>query len=90
LKELVDRSYLGATELPDDHANVSGNMLRYYAFDPGYRHAVSPVTPSVLVEMGYISNRQDLITLRDPEVPARAIAGGILAYLREAGRLPDP
>lgn len=90
LKELVDRSYFAATRLPDDHANVSGNMLHYYAFDPGYRHAVSPVTPSILVEMGYISNRQDLGTLTDPETPARAIATGVLDYLREAGRLPDP
>lgn len=90
LKAWIDASYLDATGLPDDHENVTGNMYRYYAFDPRYRYAVSPVTPSLLIEMGYISNRYDLATLAHPEVPARAIADGILAYLREVGRLPDP
>ena len=90
LKALVDRSYLAATALPDDHENVSGNMLWYYAFDPRYHHSVAPVTPSLLVEMGYISNRSDLAVLTRPEVPAAAIAEGLIAYLREAGRLPAP
>jgi N-acetylmuramoyl-L-alanine amidase len=90
LKRLLDQSYLAATGLPDDDANVSGNMLRYYAFDPTYHHAVSPVTPSVLVEMGYISNVEDLELLTDPAVPARAIAAGLVAYLQTTGRLPDP
>lgn len=90
LKTLLDQRYLSATGLPDDDANVSGNMLRYYAFDPTYHHAVSPVTPSVLVEMGYISNAQDLALLTDPSVPARAIAEGLVAYLQSTGRLPEP
>ena len=90
LKNLVDRSYLAATGIPDDHENVSGNMLQYYAFDPAYTHAVSPVTPSLLIEMGYISNRSDRALLAQPARPAAAIAEGIVAYLRRAGRLPAP
>lgn len=90
LKRFLDDSYLNATGLPDDDSNVSGNMLRYYAFDPTYRHAVSPVTPSVLVEMGYISNDHDLEVLADPTIPARAIAEGLVAYLQSTGRLPNP
>lgn len=90
LKQLLDAAYATRTGLPDDHLNVSGNMLWYYAFDPRYRHAVSPVTPAVLLEMGYISNRRDLGVLRDPAVPAEAIADGILAYLDRVGRLPEP
>ena len=88
LKRAVDASYGAGTSLPDDHENVSGNMLWYYAFDPRYRHAVSPVTPSLLIEMGYISNDHDLDVLSDPEVPAAAIAEGVLAYLEQVGRLP--
>lgn len=90
LKQLVDTAYAAGTGLPDDHENVSGNMLWYYAFDPRYRHAVSPVTPSLLIEMGYISNDRDLDLLLNPEIPAAAIAEGILAYLEHTGRLPDP
>lgn len=90
LKQLVDTAYAAGTSLPDDHENVSGNMLWYYAFDPRYRHAVSPVTPSLLIEMGYISNRSDLDLLADPEAPAAAIAEGVLAYLERVGRLPTP
>ena len=90
LKTLVDASYAEVTGLPDDHDNVSGNMLWYYAFDPRYRHAVSPVTPSLLIEMGYISNDRDLRVLQDPEVPAAAIAEGVLAYLEHVGRHPEP
>ena len=90
LKTLVDRSYLARTGLPDDHDNVSGNMLQYYAFDPGYAHAVSPATPSLLIEMGYISNPSDLALLVQPARPAAAIMEGIVAYLRGVGRLPTP
>lgn len=90
LKALVDRSYFAATALPDDHENVSGNMLKYYAFDTSYHHSVAPVTPALLIEMGYISNRRDLTVLAAPEVPAHAIAEGVVAYLRQAGRLPSP
>ena len=90
LKQIVDAAYAAGTALPDDHENVSGNMLWYYAFDPRYRHAVSPVTPSLLIEMGYISNDRDLEILVNPDVPAAAIAEGVLAYLEQAGRLPDP
>lgn len=90
LKALLDAAYATHTGLPDDHENVSGNMLWYYAFDPRYRHAVSPVTPAVLLEMGYISNGRDLSVLKASEVPAEAIADGILAYLDRVGRLPEP
>lgn len=90
LKRLVDAAYAAGTGLPDDHENVSGNMLWYYAFDPRYRHAVSPVTPSLLIEMGYISNGHDLDILEAAEIPAAAIAEGVLGYLEQVGRLPDP
>lgn len=87
LKATVDAAYLSATGLPDDHRNVSGNMLRYYAFNRRFRHAAARATPAVLVEMGYISNPGDRALLLEPDRVARALADGLTDYLRTTGRL---
>jgi N-acetylmuramoyl-L-alanine amidase len=88
LKQFIDEAYFYYTGLPDDHANVSGAMLGYYAFNHRrFHHTVHPRTPAVLVEMGYISNPQDLAFLRDPVNPAYALKRGIMAYLKDQGRI---
>lgn len=89
LKELVDRAYFAATGLPDDHANTTENMRLYYAFNHrAYRHTVHPATPSLLVELGYLSSPLDLSVLLEPEPLAAALTEGVVAFLRERGRLP--
>jgi hypothetical protein len=88
LKDFIDEAYFYYTGLPDDHNNVSGAMLGYYGFNhQRFRHAVHPRTPAIIVEMGYISNPQDLAFLRDPVNPAFALKRGILAYLEAEGRI---
>jgi len=88
LKERLDSAFLAASGLPDDDENVTGAMLEYYAFNTRhYLHSVSRGTPAVIVELGYISNLEDLAFLEDPERPAAALAKGITAYLEDHGRL---
>ena len=88
LKSHVDNAYFYFTGLPDDDDNVSGSMLEYYAFNrTKYRHAVSTKTPSLIVELGYISNPHDLEMISDPVYPAYALKMGIIDYLKEQGRL---
>ncbi len=49
-----------------------------------YRHATSPFTPSVIVEMGFLSNRDDrALLVGHPDVVARALTDGILKFLDE-------
>jgi N-acetylmuramoyl-L-alanine amidase len=63
-------------------------MLEYYAFNAGrFKHAVNHKTPAILVEMGYLSNAEDLAFIEDPVNPAYALKIGILSYLREVGRI---
>ncbi len=88
LKTIIDQNYFYFSGFPDDDANVSGSMLEYYAFnDKRFKHAVSFKTPAIIVEMGYLSNQEDLEFMSDPINPAYALKIGILTYLREVGRL---
>ena len=87
LKRLVDRAYLAMSDMPDDDANVTGSMLHYYAFNHRrFRNSVRRGTPGLIVEMGYLSNADDLVFLDDPRRPATAIAEGIIAFLEWRGR----
>lgn len=87
LKTHLDDAYFYFSGLPDDDENVSGSMLEYYAFNRAqYSHTVSRSTPAVIVEMGYISNEEDLSFISDPVNPAYALKRGILTYLSERGR----
>lgn len=91
LLEALVASYGSATRLPWD-PNITRNMRGYYAFANRSReHAIDSSTPAVILEMGFISNPGDraLLTKR-PELVARAIADGVLRYLRAEGPLAEP
>jgi N-acetylmuramoyl-L-alanine amidase len=88
LKELIDSHYLPASGLADDSINTSGAMYYYYAFSRSYRHSVHPLTPALIVELGYISNASDRQFLLQSERPARLLADGVLAFLQFRQRLP--
>lgn len=88
LKVAVDRAMFSATGMLDDDRNVSGNMLHYYAFNHGrYRHSVAARTPALLVELGYLSNSDDLRLLTRPDLLAEALEDGVLRYLNDIARL---
>lgn len=88
LKELIDAYYLPGSGLADDSINTSGAMYYYYAFSRAYRHSVHPLTPALIVELGYISNAADRQLLLQPELPARLLADGVIAFLQFRQRLP--
>ncbi len=85
LLEAIKAEYGAATGLDYDQAHVSRNMLAYFAFSwQRYRSATSPFTPSVILEMGFLSNDGDrALAVDHPDVLARGIANGIERFLSE-------
>lgn len=83
LQEAIAETYAVETGLPRDDLHVSKAMLFYYAFNwTRFHHAVSPFTPAVILEMGYLSNDDDRALLIDqPDVVAIGVANGILNFL---------
>ncbi len=81
----IKDEYGSATGLPYDALRISAGMRGYYGFSwQRYRSATSPFTPSVIIEMGYLSNDGDRALAMDhPDVLARAIANGIERFLSE-------
>jgi len=80
----LELAYESATLLEKD-PNITRNMRGYYAFSWWrYDHAVDPMTTAAIVETGFLTNAADRrIIAVTPEVPAKAIAQGILNYLTE-------
>lgn len=84
LESALHTAYAAATQLPED-ARATTNMRGYYAFNwQRYLHAVHPLTPSAIIEIGFVTNAADRdVIVAKPEVVARGIADGILAFLKQ-------
>lgn len=87
LKSRLDEAYLGGSRFPDDDANVTGDMLEYYAFNGRFHHSVARRTPAAIVELGYLSHPLDRELLRRPDRVAALLEEGIVAFLRQRGRV---
>lgn len=81
---LLRQDYADATGLSWDEEGISRNMRGYYAFSWWrFDHAVHPMTPSIILETGFLSTASDASILVDtPQVPAGAIAKALLSYLK--------
>lgn len=90
LEDHIEEEYQKATGLPYD-PNVSRNMRGYYAFAWWrYDHAVHPMTASVILETGFLTNPTDReLLINSPEVSANGLAHGILRFLESEGLLND-
>lgn len=88
LVSILETSYEDATGWEKD-PNISRNMRGYYAFSWWrYEHAIHPMTTAGIIETGFLTNRQDSkVLIENPEIPAQAIADGILTYLDREGLL---
>jgi len=86
--ELVIDEYARATDLDYDGNGITRQMTGYYAMAwSRIRYSTSPFTPSLILEMGYLSNDWDRHLMVDqPDLVAGAIATGILRFLDEAPR----
>ena len=84
LQDIKDE-YGAATGLRYDQEHVSRAMLGYYAVSwQRYRSATSPFTPSVILEMGFLSNDGDrALMMEQPDLVASAIANGIERFLSD-------
>ena len=85
LLDAIKDEYGAATELPYDALRISAGMRGYYGFSwQRYRSATSPFTPSVILEMGFLSNDGDRALMMDrPDLVAGAIGSGIERFLSE-------
>ena len=84
----IKSTYATATGLDYDSTHISSAMRGYYVYSwTRFQHAVSPFTPGVILEMGYLSNDDDRALLLDrPDVLARGISDGILKFLSDTPR----
>ena len=81
----IKAEYGAATGLRYDADRVSRAMLGYFAFSwQRYRSATSPFTPSVIIELGFLSNDSDReLAMDHPAVLATGLANGIERFLSE-------
>jgi len=84
LIKTLEETYQTATKFVKD-PNITKNMRGYYAFSWWrYNHSIHPMTTAVIVETGFLTNHSDRqIIARQPEVPAQALAKGIIKFLEE-------
>ena len=80
----ISEEYGAATGFAID-PNTTAGMRGYYGFNwQRYRSATSPFTPSVILELGFLSNDNDRgFIMNNPDVVAAAIANGIERFLSE-------
>lgn len=82
LMETLYETYAKETGLKTDK-NITRRMSGYYAFNwRRYKHTVSPITPAVIVETGFLTNPTDRkIIVDNQDKSAKGIADGILKFL---------
>jgi hypothetical protein len=85
------REYEAATGLKEHRRTITDNMTQYYPFNGKYEHSVHPLTPAVILELGFLTTESDRRLLIDePDRAAEGIARGVLAFLeRESRPLPE-
>ena len=88
LQALVEKSFGAATGLAYDATGITANMTSYYAMNwRRFKNATSPFTPSLVLEMGFVTSAHDRgLMLKQGDLVARAIADGILGFLTENPR----
>jgi hypothetical protein len=84
----VKDAYASATGMRYDAEHISRNMTGYYLYSyTRYQHAVSPYSPGVILEMGYVSSDEDRSLMLDhPDVVANGIAAGLMKFLSDTPR----
>jgi len=88
LQQLLTEAYAAGTGLDYDAVGISAGMRNYYAHSwSRVRWSTSPFTPSVILEMGFLSNDHDRgLIVDEPDRLAGAIATGILKFLDATSR----
>jgi hypothetical protein len=81
----IEATYAEATGLPID-PHVTRNMTGYYAFSSRrFTHAISPTTPAVILEMGFMTHAGDLrFMLGNQEALAAGVSRGVYRFLEQS------
>ena len=82
LMACLENRYGTATGLRKD-TRLTTDMTSYHAFNE-----ISPNTPAVIIETGYMNQDRELLT-QQPELVARGITEGILCYLNREEIAPE-
>src|SRR6266850_2774741 len=79
----VKSSYAKATGLSYDAEHISRAMINLYSFNwSRYQHATSALTPSTIIELGFLSNDDDRdILLNHADRVATGVVNGLLDFL---------
>jgi N-acetylmuramoyl-L-alanine amidase len=88
LAAAMSRSFGAAPVLVEEKGGVTVNMRGYFGFNyRRYKHAISPYTPAVLIELGRIGNSEDrqLLTTR-PDFWADLMVQGLKLYFEDRER----
>lgn len=86
LAEKIQLHHQESTKLTVD-PNITRNMTGYYAFSHRrYKHAVHPMTTSVILETGFLTNPNDRKIIVDAShVASQGIAVALIAHLESEG-----
>jgi hypothetical protein len=78
----LNDAYGRLTGLRLDNSTITNNMRYYYAFGGGnIQHAIAGSTPGAILEMGFLTNRDDrALLLSSPDLVAQAIVAGLEQY----------
>lgn len=87
LREILGQEYWKSTDLPVD-TNVTPAMLEYYAWRwEKYQTTLSPFTPAIVIETGFITSAADRsVLLLKPDKVVDGIVNGVERFLREVPR----
>ena len=87
LQEVLAEEYWKSTDLPVD-VNVTPAMLEYYAWRwDKYQTSLSPYTPAVVIEAGFITSAADrAVLLLKPDKVVDGIVNGVERFLNEVPR----
>ena len=87
LLQVLAEEYWKSTDLPVD-PNLTPGMLEYYAWRwERFQTTVSPYTPAVIIETGFISSAADRAVLfLHPDKVVDGIVNGVERFLREVPR----
>jgi hypothetical protein len=88
LQRFLTEEFGAATGLPYDAEGISRNMRNYYLNSwSRVRYSTSPFTPSVVLEMGFLTHPRDRdLIVNEQDLLAGAIANGILRFLEATPR----
>jgi N-acetylmuramoyl-L-alanine amidase len=74
----VEQAYREATQMPYHSNTITEHMTDYHAF-----REISPGTPAIIVETGFMNKDREMLTT-NADVPAAGITNGIFCFLNNS------